>query len=100
MLATTSKGWLRGLEISLLGALFFIFFLTVSFQGALAASDTEIFGELVEGLAEIGMPDGVCGPLKAILDGPVGIVFGDGDSYSIPDTVEHYEPEFFWKGTD
>ena len=47
---------------------------------------------LVEGLVEIGMPDGVCEPLKAILDGSVGVVFGDGDSYSIPDTVEHYEP--------
>lgn len=43
-------------------------------------------------LGSIGMPDGVCGPLKALSDLPVGIVFGDGDSYSAPDTIEHYEP--------
>jgi outer membrane protein assembly factor BamB len=58
---------------------------------ALANSDSYV--QLVSGLSQIGMPDGVCGPLRALSDKPVSIVLGDDDSYSsVPDTVDHYEP--------
>jgi len=49
------------------------------------------FAQLAEGLTQIGMPGYLPGPLRAMLDGPVGIVFGESASYLGTDTDKDYE---------
>ena len=69
----------------------FMILVSLAFQGSSVLADSDPFAALVEGVAHVGMPDGIPGPLKALFDGPEKIVFGDEDAYSIPDSVERYE---------